>query len=372
MFADLDEESDQIQPWISQINNGISQGPSSRVFPIGKFDRFGNALSLNPLGLTVDNKYFYVSYRSNGGIYLASLDSQTGTLPMPDLSEGGIMGLSYSCAWSPDGAKLLYAALAKEPSHPVTHSIHIYTPSKDEHITLPIHWPNSDAESYWNFQWDADGKSIWAIGNKEDDIYHIFRIEAETGQATSVIQSASPIAIEDYALSPDQRSLYYSVITDDTNVKNSEIRVHELLTGQERVLYRNPDLWSMDLSPDGQWVAFSLARQSENISVCNIIPSIGGESKEIVKWEDSSGFDNLTWNPDGKGLLFTHNDADGRNLELCRVSVDGGTLQKLWASKDSGYAITRLSIHPDGKQFAIGFLQWSQELWVMEDFLPIN
>jgi len=47
-------------------------------------------------------------------------------------------------------------------------------------------------------------------------------------------------------------------------------------------------------------------------------------------------------------------------------------LQKLWASKDSGYAITRLSIHPDGKQFAIGFLQWSQELWVMEDFLPIN
>ena len=103
-----------------------------------------------------------------------------------------------------------------------------------------------------------------------------------------------------------------------------------------------------------------------------ILPTKGGEPREImrIKQPETVHFQSPAWSSDGRYIIFGKGPSDMKDqkTDLFRVSVDGGTPQKLGISMDR---ITHIRVHPDGKQIAFFAGQVKVEIWMMENFLPL-
>ena len=96
------------------------------------------------------------------------------------------------------------------------------------------------------------------------------------------------------------------------------------------------------------------------------MPVSGGESRELFRLQEGKRFYSrvgLSWTPDGRHVVV------GTKLdELSMIPATGGELRKL----DLGFrGMTRLSLHPDGRQIAYSLGNSTAEVWVMENFLPV-
>ena len=104
-----------------------------------------------------------------------------------------------------------------------------------------------------------------------------------------------------------------------------------------------------------------------------VMPSGGGEARELLAVKDPVVISPFTWTQDGQGVLFRRNsDFNNRhdqNLkeELWRISVEGGEPQKLELEMDR---LRHLGIHPDGKRIAFAAGRFQAEVWALENFLP--
>jgi Tol biopolymer transport system component len=123
-------------------------------------------------------------------------------------------------------------------------------------------------------------------------------------------------------------------------------------------------------SPDGKSIAF-FSRDN----TLNVIPAEGGDARVVT---DLGRIDSLlppglgrlahaeiAWSPDAKELAFSF---DGR---LWRVSAEGGAATEVRTGL-SGVHATYLDWSPDGRAIAFtGSEGGNQELWLMENFLPL-
>ena len=101
-----------------------------------------------------------------------------------------------------------------------------------------------------------------------------------------------------------------------------------------------------------------------------VMPSGGGEARELLTVKDPVEISLLTWTQDGQQVLFRrHPDTNRQDLkeELWRISVEGGEPQKLELEMDP---LRHLRIHPDGKRIAFNSGRFQAEVWVMKNFLP--
>ena len=119
---------------------------------------------------------------------------------------------------------------------------------------------------------------------------------------------------------------------------------------------------SLDVSPDGQWLAFVINKNS-----IVVMPSTGGEPREVVHLDKDEVSDRhahifVRWTPDGEHLLFSR-----RNNELWKVHVESGAQQQIGSATG---ALIDAAIHPDDRQITFTSFQRGSALWVMENFLP--
>ena len=163
-------------------------------------------------------------------------------------------------------------------------------------------------------------------------------------------------------------------------------------------------------SPDGKWVAFTRDMQNETKDWWGynifIVPSGGGEARQITTELHNLTYAAIDWSPDGKSLAYFTQDntidiipiesgvsktlvkvdevdshwelswsPDGRKIAYsCRgkiytVSVDGGQPVELKTGLKE--KATHLSWSPDGKLIAfVATKSETPELMIMENFLP--
>ena len=82
----------------------------------------------------------------------------------------------------------------------------------------------------------------------------------------------------------------------------------------------------------------------------------------------------MPWTPDGKGILVRKMlVAGGKKSELWLVPIDGGRARKLDfdANRVATYAPGKIRLHPDGRRLAYVFGDYTSEVWVLENFLPV-
>jgi dipeptidyl aminopeptidase/acylaminoacyl peptidase len=109
--------------------------------------------------------------------------------------------------------------------------------------------------------------------------------------------------VGEVAVSPDGRSVLYTVATKDLGRAKREAHVWSLdLDGGDprQLTYSDKAESSPSFSPDGKWIAFVSTRAGD--ANLYLMPRDGGEARPLTKL--STGVADPVWSPDGKWIAF--------------------------------------------------------------------
>ena len=221
----------------------------------------------------------------------------------------------------------------------------------------------------WYFafpRWSPDGKTLITAGSDLKGRGGIYRIDADTGDASYVVQGSQP----DWAR--DGRHIYYVTANGSAQV----IIERDLASGSERK-FSTPvaHTWmSLTVSRDGR--VFAFADLTASTSSILLMPVAGGEPRTI--WQASSPvtLTPIEFVPDQHSVLVVR-ETTGALVgpkELWLVPEDGGQPRKLdididnWEIPGHGFRL-----HPDGRHIvytaaAAGYSMGG--ISALENFLP--
>ena len=331
--------------WLVQVADGQVQGSPQMVKQdIGRV--------FYPMGFTRQGDYYYSQEISNIEPLMAVLDFAAGQFLAPPVAIGrSANGHFASPDWSPDGQYLAYGSvrsLTPWKTGPDLLVIRELVTGKERYLTPALN-------SFGSFRWAPDGRSIMVIGDENNGNRGLYRIDANTGEVTSILPTdpkKSWIAQAEWF--PDGKTILYCW--------ENRFLIRDLVTGREKELYQGPARY-LALSPDGRQLAVVLAQ------ALKIIPIAGGEPRELLAVQQPESFTTVGWTPDGRHLLFGKDDMSkpGLPTELWRVLADGGEPQKLGLRVDG---LRELRVHPDGQRIAFSTFRLWREVWIMQHFLP--
>lgn len=378
--------------WFLEIVDGQPQTDPELVKPEIRLVR--------GLGFGPGGSYFYccdgftAAGGASGGIFVASLDPNTGTLG-PSTKLGAGIGFRTSAEWSPDGRYLAYARLA----WPQPATLKILSVETGEERRLGLTLFRSAQLGLFQPRWSRDGRSLLVVakvpartvfGSGDHGTYHI---DARSGEVTLVIPDCCV-----WGVWPSDETVIFTKFTSDEVGGPLSIVVKELDTGRERELYQaaSPvNLSHLALSPDGRWLAFVRYNAEEEKTALIVMPIAGGESRTLVElpppmrdpYSNSPVFA-LTWTPDSRHIIYAPTTVSAEPDEglirqysgaeepmLWRVPAEGGKPEEL--GKLSVGIPYSLSIRPDGLRIAIaahapaGTSDADEAIWVLENFLPL-
>ena len=338
--------------WLLQVVGGEPQG-----FPKLVKQGIGD---VTPIGFTQSGSYYYRNEQTLRDVVVATLDLETGKVlsePMPVRQTGATTGHD----WSPDGRFLAYCTQRPDESQ----SIHIRTLATGQERMLADNLPYIR----W-LRWSLDGQSILIDSFKRGDWQGvIFKIDVQTGERTDLVRSETEGLLKP-EVSPDGKRLFYG--RGDPISRTARLVARDLQSGREKELFRNVPparVTGSALSPDGQRFVLSIIPSLTRPAapVLKILSAEGGEPRELIQFDKSEKLlgVGVTWMPDSQNVLFWKWFQGGKDLELWRISAEGGEPRKLWAWKTLGH----LRVHPDGQRIAFNSRSTTSDIWVLENFL---
>ncbi len=310
-----------------------------------------------PMGFSQDGAFYYTDSKQMKDIYTVTLDPETGEIDsppntLPVLGLGGNNNPQYSH----DGKSLAYTR---------GNNLCIFSFETGKIRKFPAKFNARDV------RWSPDSKYI--LFNSFDAIRRksIYRLDVQTGNIIPISLPKKEYNIDyEYSIyfnewSHDGKSFFY--VEYDRKNKLCKILNRDFQTGNEKELYQGPEYFSISLSPDGQWLAFTSKKVEGEIM---IMPASGGEPRELCKIVQPTNCPTpLAWTADGRYVLFSTVQADTWLSNLWRVPKEGGKPQKLGLEMAEMYNLT---VHPNGRQIAFlssGPSSKESEVWVMENFL---
>jgi Tol biopolymer transport system component len=323
--------------WILSVADGNPQGPPELLrADMGK---------TWPVRFARGDSFFYGVQKTMRDVYVAELDPETGKVTAPpSQASRRLVGANSWPEWSRDG-KLLAFVSNRSPGGRDLPAISIRSLETGKQEEL---YPRMTSIS--RLRWSPDGRSILASGADERGRGGLYRIDAQTGDVSPVVQSGGRRFPWECAWSPDGRTIYYEF--------GQGIVARDLGTGQERRIH--PDARHFAPSPDGRFLAVGREDPSTKTGVLEIVTLDSGQSRELLRVPDASVFYKaLNWSADGRFLFYG-------NGELWRVAVENGVPEKVGIAM--GFLDVR--VHPDGRRIAFFAQEFGGELWAMERFLP--
>ncbi len=342
--------------WCVAVSEGRAQGLPELI----KSD-FNKA---TPVRLTPNGVLYYALVQRLSDVYVASIDPDTGKIQgTPAAVKARWSGANASPDWSPDGTRLAYRTVpGGEAGYSPTAVISIFDVGAGEERQII---PGLDTIDFNDGpRWAPDGRSVLVIGTRGQE-KGIYRVDVQNG-ATTPLVIIPPYQYTLHAVwSPDAKSIFY------TQGNPTHILRRDLDTGRDVELANMTGpvgIPIIALSPDGKWLAFTSADETMKPYKLNMVPSAGGEVREILRARDNEQrFWPIQWTPDGRFLRFAKlisstEPKTPSKIEYWRISPDGRNLQKL---EGGGYRI-----HPDGRQVAFTTGKSESALWALENFLP--
>jgi len=342
--------------WLQPLQDGKPQG-SARLVK----DNLGEAI--RPLGFTRDGAYYYATSDAvRREVYTAFLDLDKGIVTDLPARAPQVPGSNEGPEWSQDGKFLAYIHGGNSI---VIRSLETGEERSLTTKTIQNFWTVGWGERY--LRWSPDGRQLLAPQGPT-----LFLINVTTGEATPLESGGWRTRYGRW--SRDGKAVFYVQLGQETRV--AEIVKQDLETRQEEVLY-SPDsapgddyFASLELSPDGRWLAFSGSdKTSGTETVLMVISAEGGQPRLLLRVPESEQVKVVGWSPDGREILFTRDLklATERSTTLWRIRIEGGAPRKLELGKN---VLNDIRFHPDGRRVAFDSGQRGAEIWVMQNFLP--
>lgn len=307
----------------------------------------------------------FVSDRGGGGIYkipaLGGIPKQI--IPIEFAKSLSRIGTIPDISWSPDGSELVYAVsgnlftISSSGSNPhevllpptgliVGYSEPDWSPDGEHIICTGFVAEGISTSQIWSLPCSGtyplpvtegrhmDHSPVWAPNGK-----HIFFISDRGGSNDiwslpvqnngSPAGKASPLTagagVNNIAISKDGAKLVYTKTVDRSNIWSIPIDANRRLTLSDalRITSENNYIENLDVSPDGEWIAFDSNRRG-NMDIW-IMRKDASELRQLTTNKAHDWYPK--WSPDGKKILF-HSMRSG-NRDLYIMPVSGGAVMQL-------------------------------------------
>lgn len=344
--------------WLQPMQSGKPSGSAERMTDLGDGAR--------PLGFANDGAYCVaVGETRRHEVFVASLDLDQGRLSAVAAAAQQVPGPRSAPDWSADGKSLAYL----ERSTIVIRSLESGEARKLVPPTLAEIFTVGTGERY--LRWSPDGRHLLAPQNRM-----LMRIDVASGEATPFV-GTNQVADRRSRYgrwSPDGKAVFYTR-QPAANDGTAEIVRMDLQTENKQVLHRatlpGDHYSSLELSPDGRWLAFSgvaAAQPPESEATTLDVISSGGPARRLLQISGREWIKVVGWAPDSQQILFTRGDklAGEVSTTLWRISVRGGEPRGIEVGVPVLHAVR---FHPDGKRVAFDAGRRGAEILRLEGLL---
>ena len=226
-------------------------------------------------------------------------------------------------------------------------------------------------------RWHADGEHILVLTGRTQP-GGIYQIDAKTGEAELVHAVGVGANFRSTDWTADARYIYEVVNREDQGKKWVVVRIDRQIGQQTELFVADKVLRGVNLSPDGERLAFTESRRDERgvgEEYVHLIRSDGsGQDIEVYHGQQPFAVQFVyAWTPGGEDLLFfAHPSRESQRNELWISPVDPNQGEPAPAGFDYPRSPLDLAVHPDGQRFVVTDAFTKQEYWAMENFLPAS
>jgi Tol biopolymer transport system component len=346
--------------WLQRMQSGKPSGSAVRLTDLEQGAR--------PLGFASDGTYYVaVGQASQHEVFVASLDLDQGLLSAISAPAAEAPGPRSAPEWSPDGNSIAYL----EQGTIVIRSLESGGERRLRPAILTAIFTVGTGERY--LRWSPDGRYLLVPQNRT-----LFRIDVSSGETVPFVgaDQLTDRRSRYGRWSPDGKAVFYTRQPGDNNGFAEIVRM-DLETENKEVLHRAPfpgDYYeSLELSPDGLWLAFSgvdAAPPPEyEATTLNVIPASGGPARLLLRISGQEWMKVVGWAPNSGEILFTRGDKLGgeASTTLWRISAIGGVPSSIETGVPVLHAIR---FHPDGRRVAFDAGRRGAEIRALTVFFP--
>lgn len=216
-----------------------------------------------------------------------------------------------------------------------------------------------------NIAWSPKGR--WIAYNSDYDgneQWDLFLVSTSNGQVVNLTNTAE-VSEEGTAWSPDGEKLAYSVKPKQS--PNYEIDTIEILTKKITHVTTGTPAQLSNLNPiwsrDGKWIVFTQQDAAGKDANIFIVSASGGKTTNLTPHQGEQSFFASDISPDGKTVLITSNARNGyQNAALLDIAGKKIT----WLSSDK-WEVSSGKFSPDGKR-----LTWTANVDGNQDIYVFN
>jgi Tol biopolymer transport system component len=334
---------------------------------------------LDAMGFTRDGSLLYYVYTLQYNIFIAPFDEGSGRIGLNEAKPLGGLGSNMRPSWSPNGEYLAFAR--RRPAGPGRRNEEIVcvlnTKTGEERALVEHIAPATVGAPTWF----PDGRSLLVLGmprtnragSGRTEPAAAYRVDLATGAANRLFEFPPPGNPGGWQFgiglvaSPGGDGVIY--------IHDGRLVLHHLQSAKEEELYRDPGLAAgiLSLSADGSELVFGIGdptvaggpylRRGGRLM---IMPSRGGEARELATAEAPIPLGGHAWTSDGRHILLFRWDKNTR--ALMRVSRQGGKAERLWETHER---MLGLSPSPDGRHVAYFTQENEAEIWVLENIKEV-
>lgn len=319
-----------------------------------------------PFAFLRDGSYMFGVRSGSRGLYVGTLDPETGRFTgTPELRVPN----AGRAAWSPDGR---HFAFLVPPAAPVLRAREIEIRSLE---TGEVNRVRLDSRLTYaqRLFWLPGSTGLLVASNDEQGKRGVYRVDPRTGDVEAVLTKGPEVHLTSFEATPDGRYLVFNEedVTGEPAYEG-RIVVHDLVTGEERVLYRmmetvERNIRQLAVSPDGVRLAWVVWNEDRPRSELMVLPITGGEPASVTRGEIES---QPRWSPDSRHLLYARrvDEEDFMNpvREMVRVPVEGGEPESTGIRMEE---LRGIEVHAPSNRISFTAGEVQNELWIMENFL---